>query len=102
MGNDENASNNSYNVPIVRIHEYIYIMGNIPAVTADELLQQNQNGGFYQPGRMYDLPRKFGVGQTYLQLWQLSFPARPSASELARESNVGWEYADKVIWKIHL
>jgi hypothetical protein len=51
---------------------------------------------------MYDLPRKFGVGQTYLQLWQLSFLTRPTASELASESNVGWEYADKVIWEIHL
>jgi hypothetical protein len=50
---------------------------------------------------MYDLPRKFGVGQTYLQLWQLSFLTRPTASELARESNVGWEYADKVISEIH-
>jgi hypothetical protein len=80
----------------------IYIMGNIPAVTTDGLLQQNQNGGFYQPSRMYHLLRKFGVGQTYLQLWQLSFPTRPTASELARESNVEWEYADKVIWESHL
>jgi hypothetical protein len=69
-------------------------MGDIPAVTTEGLLRQN---------RMYDLPRKFGVGQTcYLQLWQLSFPTWPTASELARESNVGWEYAAKVISEIHL
>ena len=77
-------------------------MGDAPAVTTEGLLRQNQNGGYFQPGRMNNLPRKFGVGQTYLQLWQLSFPARPTASELARESNVGWEYADKVISEIHL
>jgi hypothetical protein len=51
---------------------------------------------------MYGLPRKVGVGQIYLQLWQLNFPIRPSANELARESNVGWEYAAKVISEIHL
>jgi hypothetical protein len=77
-------------------------MGDIPAVTTEGLLRQNQNGGYLQPGRMYNLPRKFGVGQTYLQLWQLSFPTRPTASELARELNVGWEYANKVISEIHL
>jgi hypothetical protein len=43
-------------------------MGDIPAVDTEGLLRQNQNGVFFQPGRMYDLPRKFGVGQTYLQL----------------------------------
>jgi hypothetical protein len=51
---------------------------------------------------MYGLPRKFGVGQIYLQLWQLNFPTRPSANELAREVNVGWHYAAKVISEIHL
>jgi hypothetical protein len=51
---------------------------------------------------MYGLPRKFGVGQTYLRLWELSFPAIPTALELARESNVGWRYAAKIISEIHL
>jgi hypothetical protein len=51
---------------------------------------------------MYSLPRKFGVGRTHLQLWELSFPAIPTALELARESNVGWGYAAKVILEIHL
>jgi hypothetical protein len=77
-------------------------MGDIPVVTTEGLLRQNQNGGYFQPGRMYGLPRKFGVGQNYLRLWQLSFPARPTAHELARESNVGWEYAAKVISEIDL
>jgi prolyl-tRNA synthetase len=75
-------------------------MGDIPVVTTDGLLWLNQNGGYFQPGRMYGLPRKFAVGQKYLQLWQLKFPARPTAQELARESNVGWEYAAKVILEI--
>jgi hypothetical protein len=58
--------------------------------------------GFFQPGRMYGLPRKFGVSKTYLRLWELSFPAIPAALELASESNVGWRYAAKVILEIHL
>jgi hypothetical protein len=49
---------------------------------------------------MYDLLRKFGVGQTYLRLWGLSSPVVPTALELARESKVGWEYAAKVIAEI--
>jgi hypothetical protein len=76
-------------------------MDNIPVVATRGLLQENQNGGFFQPGRMYGLPRKFEVGQTYLRLWELSFPAIPTALELARESKVGWEYAAKVISEIH-
>jgi hypothetical protein len=51
---------------------------------------------------MYNLPRKFGVRQTYLRLWELSFPAIPAALELARESNAGWQYVAKVISEIHL
>jgi hypothetical protein len=77
-------------------------MDHIPVVATRGLLWEHQNGGFFQPGRMYDLPRKFGVGQTYLRLWELSFPAILTALELARESNVGWRYAAKVISEIHL
>ncbi len=51
---------------------------------------------------MYGLQRKFGVGQNYLQLWQLNFPTRPTALELSRESKVGFEYTAKVVSEIHL
>jgi hypothetical protein len=37
-----------------------------------------------------------------LRLWELSFPAIPTALELARESNAGWRYAAEVISEIHL
>ena len=77
-------------------------MADVPVVTTRGLLLENQNGGFFQPGRMYDLPRKFAVGQIYLQLLEFSFPAIPTALQLARESNVGWGYAAKVISEIHL
>ena len=77
-------------------------MADKPVLATRGLLRENQNGVFFQPGRMYDLPRKFGVGQTYLRLWELSFPAITTALELARDSNVGWGYAAKVILEIHL
>ena len=77
-------------------------MADKPVLATRGLLRENQNGGFFQPGRMYDLPRKFGVGQTYLRLWELSFPAIPTALELARESNISWGYAEKLISEIHL
>jgi hypothetical protein len=51
---------------------------------------------------MYGLPRKFEASQNYSQLWELNFLIRPTARELARESNVGSEYAAKVILEIHL
>jgi hypothetical protein len=77
-------------------------MANIPVVATRGLLRENQNGVFFQPGRMYNLSRKFGAGQTYLRLWELSFSAIPAALELARELNVVWRYAAKVISEIHL
>jgi hypothetical protein len=77
-------------------------MCDIPEVTTGGLVWQNQNGSYFLPGCMYGLPRKFAVGQIYLPLWQLSFPARPSSNELARETNVGWHYANKVISEIDL
>jgi hypothetical protein len=77
-------------------------MCDIPEVTTRGLVWQNQNGGFFLPGCMYGLPRKFAVGQICLQLWQLSFLTRLSSNELAREANVGWHYANKVISEINL
>jgi hypothetical protein len=62
-------------------------MDHIPVVATRGLFRENQNGGGFQSGRMYGLPRKFGAGKTYLRLWELSFPAIPTALELARESN---------------
>jgi hypothetical protein len=46
-------------------------MDTIPVVATRGLLRENQNGGFFQPFRMYDLPRKFGVGLL------LAMPLRP-------------------------
>jgi hypothetical protein len=51
---------------------------------------------------MYGQPRKFGVGQNELQLWEQNLPTWPTAHELARELNVGWEYAAKFTSDIHL
>ena len=101
MGNDYKAWNNIYTAPVVSILDRTHIMGDIPLATTAGSIRQNQNGVFFQPGRMYDLPRKFGVGTTYLRLWELSYPTRPTALELSRESNVGWEYAAKVMSEIH-
>jgi hypothetical protein len=46
-------------------------MGDIPEVTTGAgggLVWQNGHGIFLKPGHMYGLPRKFAVGQIYLQL----------------------------------
>jgi hypothetical protein len=54
------------------------------------------------PAVIYDLRRKFEVGQNYLQLWELNFPTQPTVHKVARDSNIGWEYAAKVLSEVHL
>jgi hypothetical protein len=58
------------------------------------LIYRNGAGGLYQPGRMYQLPRKTKVAKVYLQLCEEQ--ARPSVNETASFSKVGWTYANIV------
>jgi hypothetical protein len=64
------------------------------------LLLQNENGGYYQPGRNYDFRTKMQVALIFAELWQQIFPAIPRVADVARASQVGWKFAAKVIREI--
>ncbi len=66
--------------------------------TVSGLVYKNDAGGLYQPGRMYQLPRKTEVAEVYLQLCEEQ--ARPSVNETARISKVGWAYANLVVTEL--
>jgi transposase len=61
------------------------------------LVDRNLNGGLYQPGRMYQLPKKTEVLAAYLWLLDNRYPLRPSVRETAQISQVSWGYAKQVI-----
>jgi hypothetical protein len=64
--------------------------------TISGLLYKNNNGGFIQPGRMYQLPRK--VSEVYLELCKE--PAHPSVKVTAKLSKVSWCFANLVVTKL--
>jgi hypothetical protein len=47
------------------------------------LVLRNQNGGYYHPGTLYDLPKKMEVADIYLDLYWSMFPVKPSCERLA-------------------
>jgi hypothetical protein len=53
----------------------------------------NNNGGFYQPGRMYQLPWKTKVADVYPEYY-------PSMNKTAKLSKVSWGFANLVITKL--
>jgi hypothetical protein len=67
MSNNENASNSSYNVPIVGIHECESIQCVIyQRSPLEDCFGRTKTAVLFQPGRMSG---KFGVCQMYLQLY---------------------------------
>jgi transposase len=65
--------------------------------TVSGLVWVNENGGFFQPGRMYQLPKKTEVARIYLDLLELRYPLRPTVNETAIYSKVSWGFANMVI-----
>ena len=56
-------------------------------------LPKNRNGGFYAPGKTYDLTKKLEVYQCYCELVDESFPNRPSVRTVAKKARVGVAFA---------
>ena len=72
-------------------------MSNRRYQTANGLVFRNENGGLFQPGRMYQLPRKTEVAEVFLWLCEDAFPQRPTVNETAKLSKVSWGFANQVI-----
>ncbi len=68
--------------------------------TVSGLVWVNENGGFFQPGRMYQLPRKTEVAEMYLDLLEERYPLRPTVNETAIYSKVSWGFANQVITEL--
>ena len=63
-------------------------------------LPTNENGGFYTPGKNYDLTKKLEVYQCYCEMIIESFPERPSVRELAKVARVGPTFAHQIIKEV--
>jgi transposase len=61
---------------------------------------QNGNGGFYQKGRLYLMPKKLEISYLYLDLCYESYPERPSQRELAVRAKISSTYARKIILEL--
>ena len=52
-------------------------------------LPKNGNGGYYSPGKGYDLVKKLEVYDTHLDLVEEFHPDKPSTRQLAKAARVG-------------
>jgi hypothetical protein len=68
--------------------------------TANGLIFRNENGSLFQPGRMYQLPRKTEVTKVFLWLCKDVFPQRPTVNEMAKLSMLSWGFANQVITQL--
>jgi hypothetical protein len=64
------------------------------------LVYRNENSGLFQPGRMYQLPRKTEVTKVYLWLCKGKYPQCPTVNEMAKLSKVSWGFANQVIMEL--
>jgi hypothetical protein len=65
--------------------------------TVSGLVWVNKYGGFFQPGRMYQLPKKTEVARIYLDLLELGYPLCPMVHETAIYSKVRWGFGKMLI-----
>jgi hypothetical protein len=70
--------------------------GDKPTISG--LLYTNDNGGLYQPGRLYQLPWKTEVTKVYLEFCKEQ--AHPSVNVTTRLSKVSWGFANLVITQL--
>jgi hypothetical protein len=70
-------------------------MGVINALTLT-----NQNGGFYECGRHYNLGKKREVALAFLQLKDELWPSYPTITDVAKQARVGWNYANRVVGEL--
>jgi hypothetical protein len=60
----------------------------------------NKKGGYFQPGRMYQLPKKIEVAEIYLGLLEVSYPTHPTIKEVANLGKVSWHIVNQVILEL--
>jgi transposase len=69
--------------------------------TISGLVWVNENGGYYQPGRMYQLPKRIKVAEIYLGLLdERAYPLHPSVREVSQLGECSWHVANEVITEL--
>ena len=63
-------------------------------------LPTNEYGGFYDPGKYYNLARKLEVHEAFCLLADETYPERPTVRSVAEKSRVGPTYAHKIMKEI--
>jgi hypothetical protein len=58
---------------------------------------RNANGGWYQSGRVFIMPKRLTIGYEYLDLCINQWPERPSQQQLATQAEVSPSTARKII-----
>jgi hypothetical protein len=76
-------------------------MGDCPR-RLESLAQKNGYGGFFQPGRKYELRDKLRVAEIVGDEEERYFPAPVNATRVARRAQVGWHFAKKVMDELEL
>ena len=62
-----------------------------------KMILTNRNGGEYVNGRTYPVEKKVLLARKYINMYQASYPEKPSISAFARESGVGWWMGNKIV-----
>ena len=58
---------------------------------------RNSNGGWYQKGRVFTMPKRLESGYQYLDLGIDKYPERPTHQDLATQDKISESYARKLI-----
>ena len=58
---------------------------------------RNANGGFYQKGRLFLMPKKLEISYIYLDLCHEKLPDRPTQRDFASKAKISTYYARKII-----
>ena len=61
------------------------------------LVVRNENGGYYHPGAMYDLPKKLEIAEIYIDMYWTMFPVKPSRERVGARAHVSPSFAERVI-----
>ena len=59
-------------------------------------VKRNRNGGYYEPGKQYDLCKKVRVAELYLSRSMDEGGGRPNISKLATDCHVGRAFVTKI------
>jgi transposase len=61
---------------------------------------RNANGGWYQSGRVFTLPKRLTIGYEYLDLCIDKWPERPSTRQLATKAKISQTTARKIVMEL--